>query len=343
MADQSSTQAVLKDGHFKITGNWYKVILVEGEKGTAMGTIIGDFPVEINFGEFGESDPKICETTGQSTNNVELTITNDGNTFKETGVITEDGVKMTTKSMMGIHEYEWITDEEAQELLADGDPIDAPPAPYKIQPDSQGRLLWFTGPPGLGKSTSAQLLARNDGYVYYEADCFNSCKNPYIPVDVPDPTMAQNNQRPLKGEGLEQRKEAIGKMMKGFGLLMKEEADKDFFEDYYTLMCEDIQREKERIGGDWAVAQCIMTRDMRDFVRSKLGPDLVFVTLEMELDDMKQRMMKRHDNQIPMEWVEGVFKLCEPAKEDEENVITVKVSAEMTPEDVVQKALEMLT
>ena len=55
-------------------------------------------------------------------------------------------------------------------------------------------------------------------------------------------------------------------MMKGFGLLMKGDADKDFFEDYYTLMCEDIQREKERIGGDWAVAQCVMTRDMRDLI-----------------------------------------------------------------------------
>ena len=38
--------------------------------------------------------------------------------------------------------------------------------------------------------------------------------------------------------------------------------------------------------------------------RAKLGPDFVFVTLEMELEDMKQRMMRRHDNQIPMEWVE---------------------------------------
>ena len=32
-------------------------------------------------------------------------------------------------------------------------------------------------------------------------------------------------------------------------------------------MCEDIQREKERIGCDWAVAQCNMVRDMRDFIR----------------------------------------------------------------------------
>jgi len=243
--------------------------------------------------------------------------------------------------MMGVCEYEWITEQEAAELQADGDPIDAPPAPYKLQPDNQGRLLWFSGPPGLGKSTSAQLLARNNGYVYYEADCFNGCKNPYVPVDVSDPTMAQNNQRPLKGEGLEKRQEVIAKTTKGLGLLMKGEHEKDFFEEYYSLMCEDIQREKERIGGDWAVAQCVMLRDMRDFIRSKLGPDFVFVLLEMELVDMKERVNKRHDGEAPMEWLETLFKICEPAGADEENVITVKVTTEMTPEDVVQKALEM--
>ena len=270
MADPKENTA-LKDGHYKITGNWYKVLLVEGEAATAMGTIIGDIPVAIEYGEFGEADPKISETTGQSTYSAEVTITNDGQTFKERGAITENGIKLTTKSMMGVCEYEWITEEEAAELLADGDPIDAPPAPYKLQPENQGRLLWFSGPPGLGKSTSAQLLARNNGYVYYEADCFNGCKNPYVPVDVADPTMAQNNQRPLKGEGLEKRKEAMGKMMKGFGLLMKGEHKKDFFEEYYSLMCEDIQREKDRIGGDWAVAQCVMLRDMRDFIRLVSG------------------------------------------------------------------------
>ena len=67
---------------------------------------------------------------------------------------------------MGIAAFEWITDEEAAAMEEDTDPIDAPPAPYKLQEEHQGQILWFTRPPGLGKSTSAQLLARNQGYVY---------------------------------------------------------------------------------------------------------------------------------------------------------------------------------
>ena len=51
----------------------------------------------------------------------------------------------------------------------------------------------------MGKSTSAQILARENGYVYYEADCFDKIKNPYVPLDAEDPSMAQIKQKPLKG------------------------------------------------------------------------------------------------------------------------------------------------
>ena len=44
-----------------------------------------------------------------------------------------------------------------------GDPISAPPGPYKVQPRVAGRFLWINGAPGLGKSTTAQTLARNKG------------------------------------------------------------------------------------------------------------------------------------------------------------------------------------
>ena len=41
------------------------------------------------------------------------------------------------------------------------------------------------------------------GYVYYEGDCFMSLRNPYIVVDVDQPSLAQKAQKLLKGEGLE--------------------------------------------------------------------------------------------------------------------------------------------
>ena len=84
----------------------------------------------------------------------------------------------------------------------EGDPIEAPPARHsKIQPDYQvqtnnnkqqqtiitndkGRLVWISGAPGLGKSTTAQLLGRHHGFVYYEVDCFDDIRNPYFSLDT---------------------------------------------------------------------------------------------------------------------------------------------------------------
>ena len=71
----------------------------------------------------------------------------------------------------------------------------------QIEPFS-GRILLLCGPPGTGKSTTAQLLARRLGYVYYECDTFAQLKNPFIDVHVENPSIAQLKQKILKGVNL---------------------------------------------------------------------------------------------------------------------------------------------
>ena len=66
-------------------------------------------------------------------------------------------------------------------------------------PSLSGKLIWLTGAPGLGKSTSAQILGRDHGFVYYEVDCFLHLKNPYVPLTASNPTMAQTRQKILTG------------------------------------------------------------------------------------------------------------------------------------------------
>ena len=52
----------------------------------------------------------------------------------------------------------------------------------------------------MGKSTSAQILARDHGYVYYEADCFSLLKNPFNDVHADEPSKNIVKLKSLKGK-----------------------------------------------------------------------------------------------------------------------------------------------
>jgi len=45
--------------------------------------------------------------------------------------------------------------------------------------------------------------------------------------------------------------------MKSF---LEGEYNREVFEDFYSLMCDEIGRERTRIGGDWAGSVCDVTR-----------------------------------------------------------------------------------
>ena len=56
----------------------------------------------------------------------------------------------------------------------------------------------MSGPPGCGKSTTAQFMARNHGYVYYDIDCFALFSNPFVDLFAKEASLTQDTQIPLK-------------------------------------------------------------------------------------------------------------------------------------------------
>ena len=58
---------------------------------------------------------------------------------------------------------------------------------------------------------------------------------------------------------------------------------------------------------------------------------------------MRERISRRHngDEQF-VDFLSKFFKLCEPAAEDEEKAIAVKITRDMSREDVVEKMLGMI-
>ena len=215
--------------------------------------------------------------------------------FIDLGILYDEGRKVVMKGGAGIASLEKITEEELEELLNDCDPIEAPPGDYKVQPEKQGKVIWLTGAPGMGKSTSAQILGREHGYVYYEADCFGSLKNPYVPLNVDNPTMAQMFQKTLKGPGADERREMITRTMSIWAdMLAGKEYDQELMLEFYHHLALDIKQEKKRIGGDFAIATVLLKRSARDMVRKIIGPQLIIVSLTMSMEERRERVLARH-------------------------------------------------
>ena len=195
------------DGLWVYEGYQYVVLEVTGENVIMRNKSSYDYPdadikpiseATMTFGEFDDCPQEIADLTGAKKFNVKMSCF-DGKVTMNC-VMAEDGKNMVTTTFdgSGAEKVKWVTREELEEINAKRDSALNPTTIYKIQPEIQGKLLFLSGPPGVGKSTSGLKLAQNSDYVYYEADCFLNLTNPYLPLDVKDPSLAFPKQPPLK-------------------------------------------------------------------------------------------------------------------------------------------------
>ena len=338
-----------KDGYYKLSNMNSNVFNVTGENvgiESMQGKVDNDFANGTwKSGDFGEANAEIVKIIGNKNYNVDMSMW--GGVWCCKGVLSDDGKTISVLTMTNeVGQFEWMSNEDFEAFKNAGDPADAPSNHYKIQPEVSGKFLFISGAPGLGKSTSGLLLSRKAGYVYYEADAFGMNVNPYIPPDVEEPSLATGKQLPLRGVP-QDRIDAINLGVKDFMAMIKgEDFEKKNVEAFYTAMCKDINSERKRMGGDWVVAQAVPTRELREHIRKELGPDMIFVVLDMTREDQMKRILQRHgeneEQSTVVDWLTKLYDLFEPATEDENNTLDVKVTNDMSREDVVQKILDML-
>ena len=125
----------------------------------------------------------------------------------------------------------------------------------------------------------------------------------------------------------------------------KTDGIEELYQPMLYHMGQHISSQKKRLGGDMVVAQSIFSRKQRDYLRNIIGPDLVFIVLNMSNECQMQRLKRRHGN-ADAGWIKILNKyaeLCEPAEEDEENAFNVDITDEMSPEYVLQNILEIIS
>ena len=127
----------------------------------------------------------------------------------------------------------------------------------------------------------------------------------------------------------------------------KQELDEEQGGRAYKYMSECVSYERRRIGGDWAVAQAVPTRLLRDVIRKNLGNDkVVFILIGLDTEATRKRLNKRHgeseEGLAMTDFCMKVNSFYELKAADEENTYDVIVRNEMTPNDVVQKMIEII-
>ena len=174
-----------------------------------------------------------------------------------------------------------INKEEANQLNLK-DSVLAPPSPYTVgQPP--GKFVFLSGPPGAGKSSIAAWMAANANYVYYDGDGFLAGVNPYTPAEADEPTLATQDQHPLVGPGMHDREKAVEGFGQQFNAVIGDfsQVNVEEIQKFFFSLCDDIKAERKRLGGDMVVAFAIPDIASRDILRALLGPELVFVVLEL--------------------------------------------------------------
>ena len=242
-------------------------------------------------------------------------------------------IQVTSPSNLAATQILEINKAEAQELN-EKDPVEAPPSPYKAQPDNLGKFVFISGPPGAGKSSIAAWLSLNAGYVYYEGDGFMFGLNPYTPANESEPSLAARVQHPLIGKGMHERKRVIDNFGENFNAALGDytKVNRSIVDEFLTSLADDISKERRRLGGDWIVAFAVPDIMSRNLLRELLGEGLVFVVLHLSPELQEERLAGRDTGEIN-NLLSSIYQIYEPAGETEERVIGFEQKAENIIED----------
>ena len=116
------------------------------------------------------------------------------------------------------------------------------------------------------------------------------------------------------------------------------------FEPILHYTAKDVTRQQERIGGDWSVAFAVFSRSQRESLRKAL-PGVIFIVLSLTKESQMKRLKERHGDILDDKFNDTFTKMqeiYEPAGDDEENAYNLIVTDDMSPDDVVQKVIEIV-
>ena len=111
-------------------------------------------------------------------------------------------------------------------------------------------------------------------------------------------------------------------------------------------MANDISKQRKRIGGDWSIAFAVFSRKQRDIIRKILGPDVIFVVLNLTKDCTKKRLAGRHGDGDTADKITNILlemhKFYEKAGEHEWKAFNIMIDEDMNTDNVIDKVMDII-
>ena len=121
----------------------------------------------------------------------------------------------------------------------------------------------------------------------------------------------------------------------------------EFMETASEDMANDVLKQRKRIGGDWSIAFAVFSRKQRDIIRKILGPDVIFVVLNLTNDCTIKRLAGRHGDGDNAEKFTNMLlefhKFYEKAGEDEDNAFNIMIEEDMNTDNVIDKVMAIIS
>ena len=111
-------------------------------------------------------------------------------------------------------------------------------------------------------------------------------------------------------------------------------------------MANDILKQRQRIGGDWSIAFAVFSRKQRHIIRKILGPDVIFVVLNLTKDCTKKRLAGRHGDGDLADKITNTLlemhKFYEKAGEHEFKSFNIMIEEDMNADNVIDKVMDII-
>lgn len=110
---------------------------------------------------------------------------------------------------------------------------------------------------------------------------------------------------------------------------------------FYRSLAKDIVKHKQRLGGNFAIAQAVPKRTQRDSMKEIFGSQGIFVLLRLSKETNAKRVEARHGGDGNADkivaWLNSLYDTYEDTQPEEENCITVHIDPDDRPQDVMDK------